>query len=124
MDLKQWRQQREDGEEYELPSGLVVKLRRVGLMDLAEQGSIPAPMVGQVDAVMKLDTDSLSLDTIKEFGAVVNLVVKAAMIEPRVEDEPADGVLGIAELPMSDRMQIFGWANASGGALKPFRRRQ
>jgi hypothetical protein len=47
-------------------------------------------------------------------------VVKAAVVRPRIEDEPGPGVLGIGELTVAERLSIFGRASRIG-SLTPFR---
>ena len=121
MDLKLWREQREQGEPFELSSGLVVRLKRVSVFDLAEQGEIPAPLVGLVEGFISSQRTELSLEEFGKLAPVINLVVSAAMVDPPVAEEPDDDHLGITELPMTDRLAMFNWANSVTTRLRPFR---
>ena len=121
MKLNEWRERWEKGEEFELPSGLVVRLRRVSLFDLMEQGEIPAPLVGLLDELVSQDRPTISVEEFVRYADVVNQVVKAAVVEPPIGDEPSEGVLGVSELPMMDRIAIFNWANSAVRRLRPFR---
>lgn len=122
MDLMAWRQKRA-GEQFELPSGLVVTLRRVALIDLAEQAAsaVPAPLAGLVESLLQRDEVRLTLDDFNKYGAVALMVCRAAFVEPRIEDVPADDALGTDELSMFDRIAVFNWCNGGGRTLRPFR---
>ena len=121
-DIKAWRETLT--QEYTLPSGNVARLRRVGLVDLAEQGGIPDTLSGQVEALLKQQqgVPRLSLADLKQFAGAVNLVVKACFIEPRVADVPGEDCLGVTEIPFVDRAEVFRWANENAVKLAPFRR--
>ena len=121
MDLYEWRASRDEGELFTLPSGLVMRLRRVSLLDLAEQGEIPAPLVGMVESLLQREEVELSLEEFGRYGKVAGLVVKAAALDPRVADEADGEHVGVQELPMADRMAVFNWANAATRVLRPFR---
>lgn len=121
MDLNEWRKNRDEGEAFELPSGLVMRLRRVSLLDLAEQGEVPAPLVGMVEGLLKRDRVELDLEEFAQYGEVAGLVLRAAAVDPPVADDPGPGVLGVRELGMNDRLAVFNWANEAARALRPFR---
>lgn len=117
MNLTEWRALQNKGEEAELPCGLTVKLRRVSALDLAHQGKIPSTLQPQVDkflAKSQQQGSKLSLNDLKELLPVVTLVCKACIVEP--ED------LDVDELPVNDRMTVFGWANEGAGRLQTFRK--
>lgn len=122
-DLRAWRLSREA--ELELPSGLTVRVRRVSLQDLAAGGMIPAPLV---DVVQRLIDDTRSGQMIQpnvkqlaELGPILNVVARAAVIEPALADTPDDEHLGLSELTIEDKADIFRWANSPARALEPFR---
>jgi hypothetical protein len=119
MELEEWRKRREEGEAVQLDSGLVLYIRNVTLMDLAAQGDIPVPLMGHAGSVAQSFRTG-DLEKVKETMPLINLVVKAAVVRPRIEDEPGPGVLGIGELSVAERMGIFGRASRIG-ALTPFR---
>lgn len=117
MNLAEWRAVRAEGEEAELPCGLTVKLRRVSALDLAQQGKIPSTLQPQVDKFLSKSQQQgvkLSLTDLKEFLPVVTLVCKACIVEPEELD--------VEELPVNDRMAVFGWANEGAGRLTTFRK--
>lgn len=124
MDLKTWRAQRAEGELMQLPSGLVVKLRRVSLMDLALRGDVPTPLAAQVNTILDKGLQSLTVENAPKHAATINLVVKAAVLEPRVGDEADAETLAVDELPWVDRLAIFRDCNRYAEVLKPFRPEQ
>lgn len=121
MDLSEWRAKRDAGEPYELPSGLVMRLRRVGLLDLAALGEIPAPLVGMVETLLQREEVELSLGDFAKYGEVAGMVVKAAAVDPPVADEADETHVGLGELAMTDRIAVFNWANGAARLLRPFR---
>ena len=121
MKLAQWRQERRQGEPFTLPSGLVMHLKRVGILDLVEQGEIPAPLAGLVQEIVDQKEHDLQLEDFGRFSGLINLLTKAAAVDPPVADEADETHLGVGELPMADRMAIFNWCNEVTEALRPFR---
>lgn len=119
MDLKAWREKRK-GEQATLPSGLVVTLRRCDLLDLAEQGGIPAPLVAVANQLIE-DGASIKVEELEKFMPTINLVAKANLVDPKVADTPDSTHVGIEELPVKDRLAIFNWAAAGVARLVPFR---
>lgn len=115
LSLEEWRKLRAEGEDATLPSGLIVKLRRVGAMDLAERGDIPAPLQTQLEKVMgRQNTSRVSLQEFQEFSGIITLICDACIVGP-------DG-LEAKELDYMDRLAIFQWANEVSGKLQTFRK--
>lgn len=121
MNLDEWRAKRADGEIFETPSGLAIKLRALSLMDLAVRGDVPAALTTMVNQVLDKGLGMITVETAGEFETVLNLVVKAAVIDPPLADERTEAALGVRELPIIDRMAIFRQCNRYVDALKPFR---
>jgi hypothetical protein len=112
-------------QEYELPSGNVARLKRISLVDLVEQGDIPQTLTGLVaEVAQKQELRQLSLEELKDFADVVNLVVKACFVEPPVSDEPTEESLGVHEISFVDRAEVFRWANEPARRLRLFRTKQ
>ena len=115
MNLQEWRARQQQGEDAELPSGLVVQIKRVSMLDLAEKGKIPATLKPKIDELMKSgQTVTVTVDQFVEFVELINLVCEACIVGPTG--------LQVTELPSQDRMAIFEWANEMTGGLQPFRR--
>ena len=117
MNLEAWRKRQQEGEEARLPSGLVVQVRRVSMLDLAEKGKIPATLKPKIDALLKAgQSTTVTVDQFVEFVGLINLVCEACLVGP-------DG-LDVTELPSQDRLAIFEWANEVSTSLQPFRREE
>ena len=115
LTLEEWRKLRNEGEEASLPSGLIVRLRRVSAMDLAERGDIPAPLQTQLEKVMgRQNVGKVTIAEFREFSGIITLVCDACIVGP-------EG-LEAKELDYTDRLAIFQWANEVGGKLQTFRK--
>jgi len=119
MDLREWREKRK-GEKRVLPSGLVVMVRRCDLLDLAERGQIPAPLVAMANKLVTTGV-LVTVDNFQEYAAGVDLLASACIIDPPVAEEPDETHVGIHELPMKDRIAVYNWANEGVALLAPFR---
>lgn len=112
MDLTEWRKARE-GEAFTLPSGLEVRLRRVQLLDLALTGSIPAPLVGLANKLLSSDSMTVTVESWSEYAPVIRSIAQACLAAP-------EG-LEVGELPASDLLAVYNWANDVTVAVRPFR---
>ena len=121
--LQEWRKLRKP--ELTLPSGLKLTLQKVGLMDLAAQGKIPAPLAGIVQKLIDGSTAGrkveLNLDELPDYARVIEVVVWAAVVDPPLADTRDDEHLGMDELTLEEKTEIFKWANGTANALVPFR---
>lgn len=117
MQLDEWRALQATGEEAVLPSGLEIRIRRVGVLDLAEQGRVPQSLAPQINSMMKDGkVRNASLSDLKNHAELVNIVCQAAIVAPA-------GLLA-SELPFTDRLALFNWANEVGQKLETFRQPQ
>lgn len=119
MDLKAWRERQQQGEAYTLPSGLEIKLKRIGILDLAIKGNVPDEMQELVDQVVRGNVPRLTMDKLPEFTDLVDLVVAQAVIEPPLTEKADDEHLGIEELVIADKLAVFNWANQVTVSVKP-----
>jgi hypothetical protein len=120
-DLRAWRLSREA--ELELPSGLTVRVRRVPLVDLAAGGQIPAPLAETVNRLIKAGPGGIVIDlsTLTELAPVLDVVTRAALVEPPLSDVADDEHVTLAEISLDDKLEIFRWANTAAKELEPFR---
>ena len=109
-----------------LDSGLELTVRDSTIMDLVVTGNIPQTMLDMIvaEADGKTQVDLSKLKSSKDFGALINEMVKIVVLEPRITDQPGDETIGLDELSGADKMQIFNWANREVGAAKAFPERQ
>ena len=117
--LAQWRASRTA--ELTLPSGLVVTARRVGILDLVTSGQIPKPLLGMVDEVMAAGTIKITTAELERLMGLINLAVRAAVVDPPLADEPDDDHLGIHEIGAEDKLAVFNWMSGPAQAVVPFR---
>lgn len=118
MNLQEWRELQAGGEEAVLPSGLTVKLKRVGVLDLARRGEIPQTIQPQIDGFINAASNGaapqVGLNEFNKFASVIDLVCGACILAP-------EG-LQVEELPHVDRLAIFDWANEVNAQLTTFRK--
>jgi hypothetical protein len=124
LGVEEWRRRRQEGELVTLPSGMVARLRRIHILDLVEQGEIPASLATLASELVSASRTNLNAGAMKRYGQIVNRVVRAAMVEPRVGDEPTKEQLAVDELEMLDRLAIFNYGNVSTRSLRLFRPEQ
>lgn len=128
MDLAAWRKSRIF--QVVTPSGLAITMKRVSLMDLVTQGTVPDSLLGFFDLAMKSAKKSadgqgkveMEAEQIPELVQAFNAVAKACVIDPPLADEADDEHLSVDELPFNDKGFIFEKANEEAESLKPFRR--
>lgn len=115
--IKEWQKTA----EMTLPSGNVVQLKRVGLMDLIAQGNIPDTLSGLATEVATKDKlRSLSAEELAEYVNIINLVVKACAVSPKIADAATEDTLAVTDIDFVDRVEIFSWANGVANSLRPF----
>ena len=114
MNLQEWRNKREQGEEAILPSGLEITLRKVNLLELAKLGQIPQTLQALAEETMQ--GKRLTLAELGEVDQMLTLVAGACIVAPVGLDA--------AELDFSDKMAVFEWANTGAAKLQFFRRQQ
>ena len=132
---KEWRQPREEGYVRTLFSGKTVRLRPLDLATMLLEGDIPDLLTGLVYQVLFEGVDAPGYtpppagEDAKQamFGItptilpVVNLVCKAAFLEPRIVDEPqADDEIGIEDVELRDRALVFNLVTQGADALRRF----
>jgi hypothetical protein len=125
MNLDEWRKAREEGEDFILPSGLEVRLRRADPFHMAEHGDIPAPITSIADEWFTTEANNFRLTTElwNKIAPFVNVVVKACLVSPKIGDPEKlkDGEISIDELDSNDRFAIYLWAMEVAAVLRPFR---
>ena len=131
--------QRAQGVTLPLPSGLAVKAKRVELKTFIKQGNVPNPLMGIVNEALEkgqaADVEKIvgggdgevDLDMIREMYEMVDSVVVASIVEPKVhpdpeEDEEADDdLLYVADIDDEDKMFIWQWALGGTSDVETFR---
>jgi hypothetical protein len=133
----EWRRRRAQEHLTRLPSGNLAKLRTVDLYGLMEQGDVPdvlttlaaSVLFEGADKVISLDEPAKGkadrgdiLERARQRVDLINLVCKAAFVEPRIVDDPqADDELAIDDVHMEDRAFVFWLALRPAEELSRFR---
>lgn len=115
--LTEWRATRQ--RVWSLPAcGLEVTTRKVDLFELVASGQIPETL----DALAKRAANvGFGLEDIQEFMPLIDLTVKLCLVAPPLGEQADEAHVLLTEIPISDRMAIFNWANGEATALAPFR---
>jgi hypothetical protein len=124
-----WRKAREEGFNITLPSGNVATLRPVALDVLVANGELPDLLIGVAAQTLWKATEPEDIanagDLAQGFAQLVNAVIPAAFLYPRVVEEPKeDNEIGLADISFEDKVAVFNLATAGVSALKKFRERQ
>jgi len=124
-----WRTDRQ-GFVKTLLSGKRARLRAVDVGLLALSGEIPdflTPMVlkmlfGGEDAEPELDSIEAALGISGDMLPLINLICRAAFVEPRIVDDPqATDEISIDDVALEDRLMVFQLVIQGVEALRRFR---
>lgn len=119
--IAQWRAGRRH--EMTLPSGLPVVLRDATIMDLVISGNVPQTLMEMIVKSAEKDggVDLQAFAGARDFGALVDALVRACLVEPGIAETADDDHITLDELSGADKMEIFNWANREVEQAKPFR---
>lgn len=109
-------------------SGRVVRLRSVQLMRMLNTGKIPDPLTPYVASMVyggDEEDERSTVEKAKDWQAYLDLVVTAALMHPKVVDNPqGDDEIAIEDLEYAELIEIHGWARNPLDAVRPFRGEQ
>lgn len=121
--LAEWRAN--NNNEVELPlSGHILKVRDVGLIDLAVSGSIPNTMMDLVQQLTegKITEMELLKEHAVEFGRTLDMIFLQAVVYPPVAEEPDEDHISPRDFVYGDKMALFNWVNREAKIVRPFRK--
>ncbi len=127
---KEWGQPYKEGVEIRLPSGNEVRLRPISLDVLLLQGNLPdflTPIVARaLWAETPLEDIENEADLATGFAELVNEIVPAVMLEPKVigEGEPEEGEILLEWIEFPDKVFIFNLAIQPVEVMRKFRDEQ
>lgn len=126
---REWRKAREEGELFPLPSGAVVRIRPVSIERLIAGGHFPDALTAEAQKVLfeqqerEEEPDLAAL--FRDSEAIYNVVCKAALVEPRIVDDPqADDEIGIDDLSYQEKEAVYRTAQQPAMQLRRFCQRQ
>lgn len=125
-----WRRAREEGYAFTLPSGKVARLRPVALDALIRSGKVPNLLIPVIARMLWETTGEGDMRTTEEreaeekahFIDLVSMIVPAAMLSPRVVDNPkatADEI-SLDDLHFGDKLAIYRLARLPAEVLDNF----
>lgn len=120
--LAEWRSN--NYEEVELPlSKRVLRVRDVGVIDLAIEGNIPNTLMDLVQQLTenKITETELMKNHSAEFGNLLDTIFLHAVVFPPVAAEPDDEHISPKEFVYGDKMALFNWVNREATNVRPFR---
>lgn len=129
----EWRRPREQGYTVILRTGKVVTLRPVALDRLLAAGKVPNLLLPVVTAILwsqvgvhdRMTPEEIAAEEDKYRLELINLVVPAALVYPRLVDNPqADDEIGIDDLPFGDKLAIYTLAKLPAEVLGNFCEKQ
>lgn len=124
-----WRKVRREGVVIPLPSGNAARIRPVALDVMLAGGQIPdilSPLAAKtLWTEIELDQIGNVMELATGMADLVNLVCRAAFVEPRIVDEPqGDDEVAIEDIDFHDRAAVFQLAIGPARDLELFRQRQ
>ena len=133
MNLAKWRASRLH-EIDDLPSGLPIVVKDVSLQDLVMMDGVEIPNTlldmmfdndekqarGAEDALSDTEVVLNMMRNKAEFNLMLNEMVKACLVEPKIGATADDEHITLEELPFADKMHIFNFLNREVQALGPF----
>ena len=120
---REWRKRREEGWLETLPSGNVVRLKSISLLDFIERGDIPDPLSAAVAEMLSgKSKDIADFDNFKQFAGLAAFVCLKAFVSPRIIDDPqADDEITILDIDFADQRHVFNVVQKEIVMLAPFR---
>lgn len=123
-ELKAKIQAKKDGELVELPSGLVLPLKKPSIARLLKADAFPQ---GLVAVAIKMDSNTNDPQTREEYLKsldVINTIVSHAVVRPKVvlnEDEVTEDSILVDDLEDNDRVAIYLYCQTGVKPLQSFR---
>ena len=105
-------------------AGVEARVRRIRIATLAANGEIPLTLQALAEDFVNDPDKAITLAEFPQYADVINMIVKAAMIEPRVGNEATDNCLDVHEMEFEDRIAVFQFVNAAADRMRPFRAEQ
>ncbi len=122
--LKQWTELSNKTDTIELPSGAIVKVKMLNLLEEASAGHISLTLVNDtMDTAKNLSAaklNNIKEEELKNMMELVNRMIVLAVVEPKVTES------NVKSIPINDRVAIFEHLNKvpGGEVLKPFRKKR
>lgn len=97
-----------------------VLIKPVKLENLVMSRRIPITLVKRMDGMQRTAAGGFKVEDAVEMAEMIDAVVMAAMVDPRVTVDGDEDSLALLDVPWEDRVLIFTEANRPAAALAPF----
>ncbi len=111
-----------------LPSGVVVKVKKLNLVDLAITGYIPFELItSSIKTAQTLSStdkwEAISKEDLSNIVEMFDKAIQLAVVEPKVTADGANDTMPVSKVPFADKFYIFSNVvdTRSAEILKPFR---
>jgi hypothetical protein len=123
-----WKKKKQQDEILELPDGMVVKVRKLDLVDLAVTGYVPLALVTTLmETGEKLQDPeklgSVDQEELKKLNGMLRAVALRAVVEPALSEVDHDDTVSLDDIGTVNLLAIFtACVDTSGSAVfAPFR---
>ena len=133
----EWRKAREEGEVVTFITGRSARLQAVSLSSLLKQGRIPDTLTPFAAAVIyegqkpRRFSERWPVEDVKATEKLLDIVVMATWIEPKVVDRSADNgqtladdEISVDDIDVIEKEETLEFAAQPASTLRQFRRRQ
>ena len=126
---KAWRQEKEEGELWTLPSGNVARLRPVSLMHLIRSGQIPDILTPLAASMVweEMEPDKLTgtVEMAKNAADLAELICEASFVDPVIVEEPEeDNEVSHEHIDDMDKAWVMNTMIQAAEVLRKFRQQQ
>lgn len=86
-------------------------VRQIDMDDLVMSGRIPMATVDEIRRIRRTPSGGFDLKDSVKFTPLVNAVIMAAAVDPRITPQKTDRSMGLEEFSYNDKLLIFVEAN-------------
>jgi len=117
-DFKKKADERNKPRLLELPSGLVIKVKKPQLARLLKEKAIPAELLNAVYSQAGIGEDKEIKPDFSKSIEFIDKMIIISVVEPTIKDEPDynKGEISIEDLSEEDKNFIFSFINGVGGS--------
>lgn len=122
--FKQEREAREVGKAITLPSGKVVKVKKLSITFMVKNKMFPPDLVNLMMRFQNPTTAGIrNQDEAEKIIQAMEIIIKACMLEPRVVDQPNydNNEISPDDLEDDDKVFVYQWAQGGLAEAKSFR---
>lgn len=111
------------GQLVQLPSGFVAKLRKPDVLSvIAPDGKVPDGLMGLIMGEEEQAEMEMTPEMLEAMLPMLNNVVRAAFMEPKVVEEPREDKeeIAVEDVDLNDKVFVLNWAMQGVAPAKQF----